>query len=102
MYSFSTLLAGALISLMMLINGELTSYYGLFFATVIIHFVGSLFAFILLKLRKEKAFSRGLPLWLYLGGAIGAFTVYFNNFAVGKISLTSIVALGLFGQTILH
>lgn len=37
-------------------------------------------------------------MWIYLGGAVGVLTTLFNNFAYGKISTTSIVALGLFGQ----
>ncbi len=39
-------------------------------------------------------------LWMYLGGAIGVLTTLFNNFAFSRISLTSIVALGLFAQLV--
>ena len=54
----------------------------------------------LCRLRKKRLpIKNPLPVWLYLGGVIGVLTTVFNNFAYGKISLTSIIALGLFGQT---
>ncbi len=37
---------------------------------------------------------------MYLGGAIGVLTTLFHNLAFTKISVTSIIALSLFGQTI--
>ena len=40
------------------------------------------------------------PAWMYLGGVIGILTTLFNNFAFGKISMTGLVALSLFGETV--
>lgn len=37
---------------------------------------------------------------MYLGGVIGILTTLFNNFAFGKISMTGLVALSLFGETV--
>lgn len=100
MYDLLSLLIGVIIAVMVAVNGGLTMQYGVFGATVIIHVVGSLFAFLLIKIRPKKALYRsGIPIWLYMGGCIGVLTAVFNNFAYGKISLTSIVALGLLGQT---
>ncbi len=101
MHQLLALLTGSILSIMILINGNLTVYYGVYFAAVIIHVVGSGFAFILRTLQKERKplFTHG-PKWIYLGGAIGVFTTVFNNFAYGHISLTSIVALGLLGQSV--
>lgn len=102
MYSILSILIGCIIAGMVAVNGALTSQYGIFGATVIIHIVGSAFAFVALKLFGQKIkLHRGIPLWMYLGGVIGVFTTLFNNLAFGKISMTSIVALGLFGQTLL-
>lgn len=101
MYNFLALLSGVLIAVMVILNGDLTSVYGNYNATFIIHVVGVLFAFIFSKLRGQKLFSRKkLPLWFYSAGAIGIFTTLFNNYSFGKISLTSILALTLFGQTV--
>ncbi len=38
---------------------------------------------------------------MYSGGAIGVFTTFGNNLSYGRISMTSIVALVLFGQTVI-
>ena len=101
MYIFLSLLTGAIISVMVAINGDLTTYYGMFTAAVIIHIVGSVFAYIVMKFKKQTlSFTSDIPLWFYLGGALGVITTFCNNFAFGKISLTSIIAIGLLGQTV--
>lgn len=101
MYSFFSLLVGMLIAIMITINGELSGAFGVFLAAVIIHVVGSVFAFLMMTLTREKlTFRKKLPLWFYLGGILGVVTTFCNNFAFGKISLTSIIALVLLGQTI--
>lgn len=101
MYELLALLSGVILSIMVSLNGTLSGHYGVFFAAVIIHVVGSIAAFILRLLRKEKqALFIHQPKWIYLGGAIGVFTTVFNSFAFGRISMTSIVALGLLGQAI--
>ncbi len=101
MYNILSLFSGLIIAVMVAINGRLTLIWGVFGAAVVIHVVGALFAYILCRLTKKKiAIQKNLPVWLYLGGAVGVLTTVFNNFAYGKISLTSIVALGLLGQTI--
>lgn len=101
MYYLIAVLSGCVISVMIALNGNLTSAYGLFSATVIIHIVGSLFAFLLIKSKGQKLnFSKDIPKWFFLGGAIGVGSAVFNNLAFGRISMTSIVALGLLGQTV--
>ena len=95
-----SLLTGVVIAVMVAVNGGLSQHYGIFIAAVIIHIVGVLFAFFLCVVLKRKISFKKLPLWLYTGGAIGVLTTVFNNFAFGRISMTSIVALGLFGQTV--
>lgn len=100
MYHLLALLTGAVIAVMVALNGGLTGYYGVFMAAVIIHIIGILFALALMKAAGKKCrLEKGIPAWLFTGGAMGVLTTVFNNFAFGKISLTSIVALGLFGQT---
>lgn len=100
MYQATGLLTGIIIAVMVAINGGLTEQYGVFLAAVIIHIVGTIFALLLIRgMKKKVVLSRNWPVWLYSGGLIGVLTTVFNNFAFGKISLTGIVALGLFGQT---
>lgn len=100
MYNMLSFLTGLVIAVMVAINGRLTQMYGIYAAAVIIHVAGVVFAYILCRITKKRiAIKKDQPLWFYLGGAIGVLTTFSNNFAYGKISMTSIVALGLFGQT---
>ena len=101
MYKFLTLLTGIILALMIGVNGILTDGYGVLWSSVIIHTVGMIAVFIILKLKQKslKIFLKA-PLILYMGGVIGILTVLFNNYAFSKITITSIGALGLFGQTI--
>lgn len=101
MYQALSLLTGLVLSVMIAINGGLTQLYGAYPATAIIHAVGVVFAFFLLLLRKKRKPILGQgPAWIYLGGVIGVATALFNNLSFGHISLTSIIALGLLGQTL--
>lgn len=100
MYQLLALLTGVTLAVMVSVNGNLTAAYSVFVAAAIVHLVGSLFALVLCAAQREKRPLWGhRPRWIYLGGAIGVFTTVFNNLAYGKISMTSIVALGLLGQT---
>ena len=86
---------------MILLNGELAQVYGMYNATLIFHVVAVAFTLIVCKIGKKKIFpSVKLPLWFYLGGILMVFPTLFENFAFGKISMTCIMALSLFGQTI--
>lgn len=99
MYQFLALISGIIIAIMVTINGGLTTVYGVYTATVLIHIVGVISAFIMLKISKQNPFPKiKLPLWLYTGGAVGMLTPLFLNFSFGKISITAMVALSLFAQ----
>lgn len=100
MYFLLALLIGAISSLMISINGSLASVYGTFIGTMIVHIVGSLFAYILCHKKDVRSFWKYKPKWIYLGGAVGIFTTLFQSASFGKISTTSIVALNLAGQGI--
>ncbi len=99
MYQFLALISGIIIAIMVTINGGLTTVYGVYTATVLIHIVGVISAFIMLKISKQNPFPKvKLPFWLYTGGAVGMLTPLFLNFSFGKISITAMVALSLFAQ----
>ncbi|MCD8198463.1 MAG: DMT family transporter [Lachnospiraceae bacterium] len=99
MYQFLSVFNGFICAIMITINGTLTEHYNVYTAAVIIHIVGTLFAALLCLFQKEKKPLLGhAPRWIYLGGAIGIFTTLSNNLAYGRISVTSISALGLLGQ----
>ena len=100
MYQLLTLFTGVMTAVMVSLNGNLALLHGAFPAAAIVHGVGSLFALALCALQREKRPLTGHgPWWIYLGGAIGVLTLMFQNMAFGRISVTSIVALALLGQT---
>lgn len=101
MYPLLCLFTGVLIAVMVTVNGQLSLVYGVFAATVIIHIVGTIASFLACKVSKTPIRAKEkLPLWMYMGGAIGVCNTLSNAQAYGKISMTSIVALGLLGQTL--
>lgn len=101
MYYILSLLAGAIISGMILINGELTGYFGVYGATATIHGVGLVAVLLMQWRKKEPLRPRTRLAWpYYLGGFIGVGTTLFNNMAVGKISVSAILGLGFLGQSI--
>ena len=100
MYYFLSLLIGILVAVMIAFNGGLTTVYGIYSATVIIHIVGLILIGAIILFRREKPFARRLPWYLYIGGVLGVATTASVNFAFGKISLSAILALGLFGQSV--
>jgi transporter family-2 protein len=99
MYYFVSLITGVLISFMVAFNGVLTEQYSVCSATVIIHIAGLLFITIMTLIKREHPFFKRQAWFLYLGGAIGVLTTVFNNVAFARISVSSILALGLFGQS---
>lgn len=102
MYQLLALLTGAVISGMVAVNGGLSAGLGVFLSAVVIHIVGTAFAFLLCRLRGERLFRRlDVPAWAYLGGVIGVIPTVAANFAFGRISVTCIVALELLGQSAL-
>jgi len=85
---------------MVAINGGLTQEYGVYTAAVIIHVVGLILIVAVVAIKRERFFPQMHPWFLYLGGALGVFTTVSNNFAFGRISVSAILALGLFGQSL--
>jgi len=100
MYYLLSLLTGILISIMTAFNGGLTELYGVYSATVIVHIAGLLLVSVLILKKHEHPFSKRHAWFLYLGGAMGVMTTAFTNLAFGRISVSAIMALGLFGQSI--
>lgn len=104
MYNFLAVLSGIILAVMIQMNGGLSSQYGAYHAAFYIHMVGSIFAIILLCIKK-RSFRlienvKDTKAFMYLGGAIGVLTTVFNNVAFSHISVTSILALELFSQLV--
>lgn len=102
MYYILSIFTGILIAVMVVYNGELAKFYGIYTATLIIYIIGfTISAFLLLIKRDTKKIKKDLPLYLYIGGGImGVLTTVFNNIAFMKLSVSALLALGLLGQSI--
>jgi len=101
MYLFLCLLSGVLLAMVITLNGSLTEYYGPWLATVVVHIVGTLGAYLVMKaMRQPHRPTEKIPLWMYSGGAIGILTTIFQSVAFARLGVTAILALSLFGQTV--
>jgi bacterial/archaeal transporter family-2 protein len=99
MYNLLSLLIGAVIAIMVAVNGELSGSLGNYFSLIIIHLLGFLNVLGIMLYKKIKiSFRNGLPLYLYSAGAISVFTVMFNNLSYSALGVSLPVALGLLGQ----
>lgn len=103
------MIGGSFLSLMIQINSFLAKDTSPLFASWVAHGVGAITALtlllltyrLLLKQSETKSIQekKKLPLWLYLGGIPGAFTVVLAAVAInGGVSLSSTISLGLVGQ----
>jgi transporter family-2 protein len=100
MYYLISLLIGILVAVMITVNGGLTAFYGVYSAVVIIHIVGLFLIGAIILFRHEKPFAKAQPWYLYIGGVLGVATTAATNYAFGKISVSAILALNLFGQSV--
>lgn len=101
MYYLLSMGIGALISVMILANGDLTALTGAYTASVVIHIVGLCAVAVLCLVTRARVLPRErTPWYAFLGGVIGVATTVFNNYAFSFISVSAILALGLFGQSV--
>ena len=100
---------GALLALMIDSNSLLARYTSAVFSSWLAHGVGALVALIVLSLAVGLRGGTGQrriqpgrsPLWFYLGGIPGAFTVLLAAVAVnGPLSLAGAIALMMVGQVL--
>lgn len=91
---------GVIISVMMVFNGSLSSLYGNYTSSVIIHGVGLIGMCLIVFIKKLKFKLEGIPWYLYLGGVSGVFTVLFTNWAFNEIGASLVLSMGLFGQSL--
>ncbi|KAF5076775.1 DMT family transporter [Anaerotignum sp.] len=99
MYKSMAALDGVLIGLMVVLNGLLASKTGNTQSLVIIHGVGLLGSIVLLIGSRTRLISiQGLPYYLFTAGALGIFTVLFNNSSFLMLGATLTLCLNLLGQ----
>jgi transporter family-2 protein len=100
-YSLSVIIGG-LVAIMILFNGTLSVYLGNYGSIMVIHFVGLIgMIFLLLFYKKSLKNTLKYSYLLYMGGAVGIFTVIFSNISFVKIGASLTLAVSLFSQTTL-
>lgn len=100
MYYAYSLLAGMLISVLVVFNGSLSAYLGQGLSLLAIHAVGLAAILLYMALRREKPRKSGLSLWWYTGGLLGILTTLFNLLAFGHISVSAMLGLSLLGESL--
>lgn len=101
MYTILSSLVGAMLAVMIYLNGELASHIGNYAASIFIHLTGLvLVVLILLLTRSETPFQKGVSPILLSGGALGFLTVVFANVGFINLGVSLTLALGLLGQTV--
>ncbi len=101
---FAAFGTGGLLTLMVLFNGTLAAHGTPMFASWSAHGTGTVAAvglFLAFRHRRIAAPGPGLraPLWAYLGGVSGAFTVMLTSVTVNTaLALSGTLAVGLAGQ----
>lgn len=101
MNNILSVLTGVLIAVMITFNGELGSKTGNYLSSVIIHIGGLIVIIAILIVTKSKLkINKDIPIYMYSAGAIGVFTVLFNNITFSILGVSLTIALGLFGQSI--
>ncbi len=101
MYKVYSAFIGILITVMLLFNGVLSQKLGNYSSALIIHFTGFVVISLILIFKKTKIrFHKKLPVYLYSGGALGVFTILFNNIGFNQLGASLTLALGLLGQSL--
>lgn len=101
MYKIYSGLVGILIAVMVFFNGILANNLGNYLSTVIVHVVGLICVILVLVINKTKiSLYKNIPIYLYSAGAIGVFTVLFNNIGFIRLGASITLALGLLGQSV--
>lgn len=93
--------SGALIAVMLMVNGVLAGNLGNYTSTVLIHVVGLVTIVAVLAVTRSRIkIPKGIPIYLFSAGVIGVFTVLFNNIGFIALGASLTIALGLLGQTL--
>jgi transporter family-2 protein len=96
------MLIGGLVAVMVTLNGVLSQYTNIYLATFIIHLIGLFTIGSYLLIRRHKRIKKGnIPIYLFMGGAVGIILVTLNNICFNNLGVSLTLSIGLLGQLIL-
>lgn len=98
---FISIFTGAILAIMISLNGGVSTVSGNYASSVIIHFVGLIGIIAVLLVTKSKFKNlKGIPFYMFTGGLIGILTVLFTNTSFSTLGVSLTVSLSLLGQLI--
>lgn len=98
---FISIFTGALLALMISLNGTVSQVSGNYASSVIIHTVGLICIIVVIILTKSRFENlKKIPFYMYTGGFIGVLTVIFSNASFSKLGVTLTTSLCLLGQLV--
>ncbi len=98
LYILLALINGVCIALSRIVNGQLSSQRGPFYASYINHIVGFFFLSILMLYWFKSPIEYPTDITLYSGGIIGAVYVAINSFVMTRLGSTNAIVLVIAGQ----
>ena len=102
MYRNLALLNGALLAIMLFVNGMTASIIGAYAGTLLFHLAGLLLILIIILLKRKKfiRWNEIRPVFL-LPGVLSVITILLNNLCVPKLGVTLTIGISLYGQLIM-
>lgn len=101
MYNLISVFVGALITIMVAINGMLADALGNYLSNVVIHLVGLISIIVVMIVSKYKFnLPKKESILIYAGGAVGVITVFSNAVSFTALGATLTIVLGLLGQVV--
>lgn len=99
---FLSIFSGIILSIMIVMNSDLSTTMGVYPSVALIHLIGLIIIIVILKVKKlSMKFDKSIPIYWYSGGAVGILTTVFQNVTVSNIGVSKTLALALFGQSII-
>jgi transporter family-2 protein len=102
MYRNLALLNGALLAVMLFVNGMTASMIGVYTGTLLFHLAGLLLIIIIIAVKRNKfiRWNEMKPVF-FLPGILSVITILLNNLCVPELGVTLTIGISLYGQLIM-
>ena len=102
MYKNLALINGALLAIMVFLNGMLAGITGPYMSTLIFHVLGLILIFTIFLIKKNRLSNfKEIPPEYFLPGVLSVITILLNNICIPQIGLTLTIGVTLFGQLVM-
>lgn len=102
MYKNLALINGAILAIMVFLNGMQSSIIGPYMSTLIFHIIGFILIIIISIIKKNRLSNlKEIPFMFFLPGILSVITILLNNISIPKIGLTLAIGVTLFGQLVM-